>query len=91
MELQTHLGNGMLIIPILSKSTTSQPRQLDYLVPQGGVYGTFLFIAYASTLDLVMSPSGLELKGFVDDHSIKTTLKPSKLGHRDGIYLLWLA
>ena len=28
------------------RGTTSQPRQLDYSVPQGSVQGTFLFIAY---------------------------------------------
>ena len=40
------------------RGTTSQPRQLDYSVPQGSVQGTFLFIAYASTLNLVVQPSG---------------------------------
>ena len=59
------------------------PRQLDYLVPQGSIQGVFLFIAYASTLDLVMQPSGLELNGFADDHSIRTTFKPSKLDHKE--------
>ena len=65
------------------RGTTSQPRQLDYLVPQGSVQGAFLFIAYASTLDLVEQPSGLELNGFVDDHSVCTTFKPSKLDHKE--------
>ena len=65
------------------RSSTSQPRQLDYSVPQGSIQGAFLFIAYASTLDLVMQPSGLELNGFADDHSIRTTFKPSKLDHRE--------
>ena len=65
------------------RSSTSQPRQLDYSVPQGSIQGAFLFIAYASTLDLVVQPSGLELNGFVDDHSIRTTFKPSKLDHRE--------
>ena len=65
------------------RGTTSQPRQLDYSVPQGSVQGAFLFIAYASTLDLVVQSSGLELNGFVDDHSICTTFKPSKLDHKE--------
>ena len=65
------------------RGTTSQPRQLDYSVPQGSVQGAFLFIAYASTLDVVVQPSGLELNGFVDDHSIHTTFKPSKLDHKE--------
>ena len=62
---------------------TSQPRQLDYSVRLGSVQGAFLFIAYASTLDLVVQPSGLKLNGFVDDHSICTTFKPSKLDHKE--------
>ena len=65
------------------RGNTSQPRQLDYSVPQGSVQGAFLFIAYASTLDLVVQPSGLELNGSVDDHSICTTFKPSKLEHKE--------
>ena len=68
---------------VFIRSSTSQPRQLDYSVPQGSIQGAFLFIIYASTLDLVMQPSGLELNGFADDHSIRTTFKPSKLDHRE--------
>ena len=30
-----------------------------------------------------MQPSGLELNGFADDHSVHTTFKPSKLDHRE--------
>ena len=33
---------------------SSQPRQLDYSVPQGSIQGAFLFIAYASTLDQIV-------------------------------------
>ena len=65
------------------RGSTSQSRQLDYSVPQGSIQGVFLFIAYASTQDLVMQPSGLELNGFTDDHSIRTTFKPSKLDHEE--------
>ena len=65
------------------RGTTYQPRQLDYSVPQGSVQDAFLFIACASTLDLVVQPSGLELNRFVDEHSICTTFKPSKLDHKE--------
>ena len=65
------------------RGTTSQPRQPDYYVPQGSVQGAFLFIAYASTLDPVVQPSGLELNGFADDHSVHTAFKPSKLDHKE--------
>ena len=63
------------------RNSTSQPRQLDYSVPQGSIQGAYLFISYASTLDAVVQPSGLELNGFADDHSIRTTFRPSKLDH----------
>ena len=52
-------------------------------MPQGSVQGEFLFIAYASTLDLIVWPSGLELNEFADDHSVHTTFKPSKLDHKE--------
>ena len=65
------------------RGTTSQPRQLDYSVCQGSVQGAYLFIAYASMFDLVVQPSGLELNGFADDHSICNTFKPSKLDHKE--------
>ena len=63
------------------RGTTSQPRPLDYLVPQGSVQGTFIFITYASTLDLVVQHS--RLIGFADDHSMRTTFKPGKLDHKE--------
>ena len=65
------------------RGKTSQPRQLDYSVSLGSVQGAFLFIAYASTLNLVVQPSRLELNGFTDDHSICTTFIPSKLDHKE--------
>ena len=60
----------------------SQPRQLDYLVPQGSVQGTFLFIAYASTLDQIVDRQ-LTVNGFADDHSVRIAFKPSKLDHKE--------
>ena len=45
--------------------------------------GAFLFIAYASTLDIAVQPSELELNGFADDHSVCTTFKPSKLDYKE--------
>ena len=51
----------------------SQPRQLDYSVPQGSIQGAFLFIAYASTLDQNNS-NQLTLNGFADDHSVRRAL-----------------
>ena len=61
----------------------SQPRQLDYSVPQGSIQGAFLFVAYASTLDEIVDSTKLELNGFADDHSVRRAFKPSKLDHKD--------
>ena len=61
----------------------SQPRQLDYSVPQGSIQGAFLFIAYASTQDQIVDSNQLTLNGFADDHSIRRAFKPSKLDHKE--------
>ena len=57
---------------------TSQPRLLDYSVPQGSIQGAFLFIVYTSTLDQVINSSQLELNGFTENHSVRSSFKPSK-------------
>ena len=64
---------------ITIEEETSQPRLLDYSVPQGNIQEAFLFIAYTSTLDQVIDSSQLELNGFADDHSVRSSFKPSKL------------
>ena len=61
----------------------SQPRQLDYSVPQGSIQGAFLFVAYVSTLDEIVDNTKLELNGFADDCSVRRMFKPSKLGHKE--------
>ena len=61
----------------------SQPRQLDYSVPQGSIQGAFLFVAYASTPDEIVDSNKLELNGFADDHSVRRSFKPSKLDHKE--------
>ena len=61
----------------------SQPRQLDYSVPQGSIQGAFLFVAYASMLDEIVDSTKLELNGFADDHSVRRSFKPSKLDHKE--------
>ena len=58
----------------------SEPRQLDYSVPQGSIQGAFLFISYASKLDETIKD--LTIKGYADDHSIRKTLKLSHLDHQ---------
>ena len=65
------------------KDKMLQPRQLDYSVPRGSIQGSFLFIAYASTLDQVIDSKQLTLSGFADDHGVRKAFKPSKLGHKE--------
>ena len=65
------------------KDKTSQPRQLDYSVPQCSIQGAFLFIAYASTLDQITDITQLTLNGFADNHSVRKAFKPSKLDHKE--------
>ena len=64
---------------LLIEKDKSQPRQLDYSVPQGSIKRSFLFISYASTLDKLVTQ--LTLNGFADDHSVRRTFKSSRLGH----------
>ena len=68
---------------VLLGKEESQPRQLDYSVPQGSIQGAFLFVAYASTLDEIVDNTKLELNGFADDHSVRRSLKPGGLDHKE--------
>ena len=58
----------------------SEPRQLDYSVPQKSIQGSFLFISYASTLDEIVKD--LTLNGFANNHSMRKTFKPDQLEHQ---------
>ena len=40
-----------------------------------------MLIAHTSTLDQVIDSSQLKLNGFADDHSVRSSVKPSKLDH----------
>ena len=68
---------------VVIKDKLSQPRQLDYSVPQGSIQGAFLFIAYASTLDQIVDGRYLTLNGFADDHSVRKAFKPSRLDNKE--------
>ena len=68
---------------VVINDKSSQPRQLDYSVPQGSIRGAFLFIAYASTLDQIVDGRYLTLNGFADDHSVRKAFKPSGLDNKE--------
>ena len=40
---------------------------MEFSIPEGSVQGAFLFIAYTSTIQVVIK-EGLTLNGFADDH-----------------------
>ena len=48
----------------------SQPRSIDFSVPQGSCAGPVLYSAYASILHTVI-PEGVDLNGFTDNHNVK--------------------
>ena len=48
----------------------SQPKLIDFSVPQGSCAGPVLYSAYARTLQTVI-PEGTDLNGFADDHNVK--------------------
>ena len=48
----------------------SQPRSIDFSMPQGSCAGPVLYSAYASSLQTVI-PEGVDLKGFADNHNVK--------------------
>ena len=48
----------------------SQPRSIDFYVPQGSCARPVLYSVYASTLQTVI-PEGIDLNGFADDHNVK--------------------
>ena len=54
----------------------STEKLLSFSVPQGNVAGPVLYNAYAFTLEDVVSPP-IDLHGFVHDHIIKHSFKPT--------------
>lgn len=54
----------------------SRAMELKVSVPQGSVAGANIFTAYSSTSDDLV-PKELNLNGFADDHSIRTSLDPN--------------
>ena len=49
-------------------------KSMQFSVPQGSVQGTFLFIAYTSTLHKVITD--ITLNSFADDHSLRKAFSP---------------
>ena len=52
----------------------SQPRSIDFSVPQGSCAGLVLYSAYVSSLQAVI-PKGVDLNGFADDHNVKKSFE----------------
>ena len=57
-------------------ASKSQPRCLDFSVPQGSICGPVLYIVYASTLQHYIKDSGVSLLGYADDHSAYDSFNP---------------
>ena len=54
-------------------SEYSEPKLLDFSVPQGSVLGPQLFSVYASTLGDVIADHTCVINGFADDHTLHNT------------------
>ena len=63
-------------IQISANGAYSTECDLDISVPQGSCVGANIFNLYCSPLGEV-TPSSLQLSGFVDDHSVHNTFKAS--------------
>ena len=60
---------------------------MNFSIPQGSVQGTFLFLAYASTIQEVVKKD-LTLTGFADDHSICKQFKSGTRQEQNTIAVL---
>ncbi|XP_062599561.1 uncharacterized protein LOC134261111 [Saccostrea cucullata] len=57
-------------------ASKSQPRFLNFSVPQGSICGPVLYTVYASTLQHYIKDSGVSLLGYADDHSAYDSFNP---------------
>ena len=57
----------------------SQPRALNFSVPQGSICGPVLYTAYASTLQEYINSSGINLLGYADDHTAYDSFSANNL------------
>ena len=61
--------------------TYSMEKTMQFSIPQGSVYGAFLFIAYASTLHEVIAD--LTVNGFADNHSLRKAFSPDQTNNEE--------
>ena len=50
-------------------------KKMHFSVPQGSIQGTLLFIAYASTIPVVI-PDSFQLNRYADDQSLRKSFNP---------------
>ena len=58
------------------KDCVSQPRSVDFSVPQGSILGPVLFNAYSSTFEQYILDYNVGLCGYVDDHGAHKHFDP---------------
>ena len=58
-------------------SSRSNPRAIDFSVPQGSICGPVLYTVYASTLENYIGVSDVSLIGYADDHSTYLSFDPN--------------
>ena len=66
---KTYLYPRSTEVHIHINESRSQPRALNFFVPQGSICGPVLYATYASTLQEYINSSGINLLGYADDHT----------------------
>jgi hypothetical protein len=66
-------------------SSKSEPRNLEFSVPQGSICGPVLYTVYASTLQHFIKDYGILLLGYADDHSAYDSFHPKSIEEEQAV------
>ena len=63
---------------VVVNDAKSSHKDTPFSVPQGSCLGPYLYLAYAATLKDIIDDKQVKIMGFVDDHALRKTCKPTK-------------